>query len=258
MTKWEERQKKLLTELKKQRKLTVEEVKTLLGVSESTARRIIIELEKEQLLIRCFGGIQRIQSPEAEYSYLETEERNAEEKIRIGEYAAGLVEEGDVIYISGGSTLKYMATALKERIDCGKLLNISVVTNSLVSADVLAEKVSVIMPGGVCRKKFQDLAGSMTEKSLRSMCFNKAFLGTVAINENEGFMTADIDTSSIMEAALSKASSFYVLADSGKFGRTSFTSYGKADRAAVIITDTSLEDSVKDSMEAAGCKIICI
>lgn len=256
MKKWEIRRELLLKELEKEGKMTVEQIRDLLGISDSTVRRLIVELEQDSCLIRCFGGVQRIQPAAMEYSYAETEDENAASKIQIARTAAGLVENGDVLYLSGGSTVKYMAMELAHLLESRQLENISVITNSLVASGVLTDYTNVIMPGGVYRKKLQVLDGSLTEKNLRNMCFNKAFLGVVAVNEANGFMTADIETNSIIEVVLSKTSCFYVLADSSKFGRHSFISYGKINEAAGIITDHNLSGSVKESMENHGAVII--
>ena len=256
MKKWEVRRQLLLDELEKQGKMTVEELKALLGFSDSTARRLIVELEQDKRLIRCFGGIQRIQPSAGEYSYADTEIENADHKLAIGRLAAGLVTEGDVIYLSGGSTVKCMAMELARLLDERKLKDISVITNSLVASQVLAEHTNVILPGGIYCQKLQVLDGSLAEKNLRNLRFTKAFLGVVALNDTDGFMTADIETNSIIEVVLSKASCFYVLADSSKFGKHSFISYGKPGDAAGIITDSGLSPASCEAMQAQGAHII--
>lgn len=256
MKKWEERRERLLDELEKKGKLSVEAIQTLLGISESTVRRLIVELEQDSLLIRCFGGIQRIQPVSKEYSYEETAVDNAAAKARIGETAAGLVRDGDVVYLSGGSTVRYMAEALARLLKENKLKNVSFITNSLVASAALADCANIIMPGGVYRKNLQVLDGSLAEKNLRSMCFTKAFLGAVAVNGTEGFMTADIETNSIIEVVLSKTAAFYVLVDSTKFGRHSFISYGKTDAAAGIITDRGVSPQMLETLQGQGTDII--
>lgn len=252
MKKWEQRRTILLDELGRQGRLTISQVQQLLNISESTARRLIVELEQDNFLIRRFGGIQKIEASSPRYSYAATQNQHAEEKERIGIYAAGLVENQDVLFLSGGSTIKYMALALKNRLQNGELKGISLITNSLVSAKVLSDYTDVIMPGGIYRKDLQVLDGSLTEKNLRTMCFSKAFFGVVAINEKEGFMTSDIATNSINEVVLTKAEAFYVLADSSKFGKQSFISYAPLKDAASIITDTLLEPSVQESLCSLG------
>ena len=256
MKKWEQRRSMLLEELTKQGKLSIGQVQELLHISDSTARRMIIELEQDNCLIRRFGGIQKVEPASPKYSYEETQDLHAEEKKQIGLYAAELVESGDVIFLSGGSTVKYMALALSQRLQRRELTNLSVITNSLVSAEVLSECTDVIMPGGIYRQSLQVLDGSLTEKNLRSMCFTKAFQGVVAVNETEGFMTSDIATNSINEVVLTKASSFYVLADSSKFGKHSFISYAHAKDASGIITDAKLTPLMHKTMAGLGARVL--
>lgn len=256
MKKWEQRRSLLLDELSKQGKLSLGQIQALLDISESTARRLIIELEQDNCLIRRFGGVQKIEPSSSKYSYHETQDLHSEEKKQIGIYAADLVKDGDVIFLSGGSTVKYMALALSKRLSKRELTTLSVITNSLVSAEVLSEYTDVIMPGGVYRNSLQVLDGSMTEKNLKTMYFTKAFLGVVAINESEGFMTSDIATNSINELVLSRASSFYVLADSSKFGRHSFISYAPLKDASGVITDNDLPPLKQEIFEDQGAHIL--
>lgn len=256
MKKWEQRRLLLLDELSRQGRLSLSQVRELLSISESTARRLIIELEQDHCLIRRFGGIQKIEPSSPKYSYEETQEHYAEEKKQIGAYAAELVENGDVLFLSGGSTVRYMAMALGQRLENKELTSLSVITNSLVSAQALSEFTDVYMPGGIYRQSLQVLDGSLTEKNLRSMCFTKAFLGVVAVSETEGFMTSDIATNSINEVVLSKTAAFYVLADSSKFGRHSFISYAPVKEAAGIITDPALTPAMHDTMTDQGARIL--
>lgn len=258
MKKWELRRELLLSELKKAGRLSTEEITALLNISESTARRLMIELENDRCLIRCFGGVQAILAPAKEYSYDETKDQNFEQKLRIGSYAAGLVESGDSVFLSGGSTVKYMAMALAERLAAGEVSGISVITNSLVASEALSEQVQVILPGGIFRRGLQVLDGSLTEKNLRSMCFSKAFLGAVALQAADGFLTADIETNSIHEIAITRAERYYVLADSGKFGQRSLISYGKLSEADAIITDTALPMKEDEAVSRAGAVLVKI
>ncbi len=248
MKKWEQRRLLLLEELTKHGRLSIAEIQTLLNISESTARRLVIELERENCLIRRFGGVQKIEPASPKYSYEATQDSYPEEKKQIGIYAANLIENGDVIFLSGGSTVKYMALSLAERLKNKEVSDISVITNSLVSAEVLTDYTEVIMPGGIYRRTLEVLDGGLTEKNLRKMCFTKAFFGAVAIDAAEGFMTSDIATNSINEVVLSRAVSFYVLADVSKFYKHSFISYAPVRTAAGIITDSLPDQSVYDAI----------
>lgn len=255
MKKWEQRRNLLMDELSAKGRLSIGQIQDLLQISESTARRMIIELEQDHLVIRRFGGIQKIEASSPHYSYQLSRDEHASEKEKIGQFAARLVEDNDTVFLSGGSTIKYMALALKNRILQKDLHNVSIVTNSLVSAQALSDCTDIIMPGGIYREDLQVLDGSLTERNLRGMCFSKAFFGVVAIDETEGFMTADIATNSINELVLSRASSFYVLADSSKFNRHSFISYAPLSAAAAVITDKRLDVSVKNTYAAQGTVI---
>lgn len=80
MKKWEQRRTLLLNELSNHGKLSIRQVQELLNISESTARRLIIELEQEHCLIRRFGGIQKVEPSSPRYSYEASQDSHFSEK----------------------------------------------------------------------------------------------------------------------------------------------------------------------------------
>ena len=255
MTKWEERKRLFLDTLNERGKMSVAEISELLEVSDSTARRLITDMEKDQLLLKKFGGVQKLEFSEKRYSYLDTFEKNAKKKAAIGKAAASIVQDGDVIYLSGGSTVCQMAISLSDRIKRRELNNVSIVTNSIVAMQALGNVNEVIVPGGIYRPSLQVVDGSVTEKELRGMYFTKAFLGVVALRRESGFMVSDISTNMINEIVCDRSDRFYVLADSEKIGKQSFKSYSGIAAAEGIIIDNGITHSEIKSFEKAGAHL---
>ena len=106
MKKTERQEQLLLEQLGHRHTLTLAEAKTLLGVSESTARRLFIRLESSGAAVRRYGGIQLLQeSPAADYLYEQVEGQYAAQKRQIGRCAAEMIESGDVLYLDSGTTM---------------------------------------------------------------------------------------------------------------------------------------------------------
>lgn len=250
------RQEQLVSELNKKGKLTIHQVTELLRVSESTARRIIIELEERKLLLRCFGGIQSLPTAGVEYSFDVNKNQMEEEKMTIGQRAAGLVQDFDSIFLSAGSTVKQMACAIQKRLIDNDLKDITVITNSMAVLEILSNYCNIMIVGGVYRKKSQDVVGSLAEKNMNSMRFHKAFIGTVSVDVKEGLMTLDMEINSIMEVAISRAREVYVLADSSKFDKTAFTRYAMAEEVTAVITDSGLEPERVQRYTDIGASVI--
>jgi len=140
-----------------------------------TIRRDLDRLETEGLIRRTHGGAVTESLGEVELDFTARRNQNARAKRQIGQAAAALVREGDVIFLDAGSTLIAMAEFL-----VGKRL--TVVTHSLPIADRLAGRdgIEVFLLGGQVRRDLMSVVGYRAEESLASFRLDKAFLGTAA------------------------------------------------------------------------------
>src|SRR5690242_2225784 len=100
-----ERHQIILETLKKKNSVKLHELVELTNSSESTIRRDLTQLEEGKFLKRVHGGAARLQGKLQEPSMTEKSSKNLQAKREIAQYAGGLVEEGDCIYLDAGSTI---------------------------------------------------------------------------------------------------------------------------------------------------------
>ncbi len=255
MRKTEQQENQLLDALEQHGRLSIAEVVSLLKVSESTARRIIVRLEQKGAALRTFGGIQKPVPYQNTYSYTELEQKMTEEKKCIGQFAGTLVQDRDILFISGGTTVLQMAVSLAQRLKENELHDVTVVTSSFVNVEVLAGRCKVLLIGGEYRPERRDFAGFLAEKMIRSVSLNKCFLGVDGINISDGLMSYDEDTSRIDETVISRSAHTTVLCDSTKFQRTGFVLLAPIQRAHAIVTDAAILPGTKSAFESAGLKV---
>jgi len=240
------RETQILAELKKRGQLESKEIMELFHISESTARRMCVDMGKKGLAIRTFGGIRCLpeNSPaSAAYSYNVSETENADQKQKIGEYASGLVKDGDVIFLNGGTTVQKMAEALIERVRREGLKNISILTNSIASAELLAGYCTVMLTGGRLRAERRDMAGYLSEQMVRNAHFDKCFIGVDGINIHEGLVALDMDTANLDRMVVEQSDAAYILADSSKFHKTCSVTYAPFQAKHTIITDDRIDQN---------------
>jgi DeoR/GlpR family transcriptional regulator of sugar metabolism len=227
----------------------------MLNISESTARRMLVNLEQKGLVIRTFGGIQKLALNQHTYSYTKLEQEMIDEKQRIGQFAASFVYDNDVIFISGGTTLLQMSIALDLKLRSKEINNITVLTSSLVNVEVLGNSCKVILTGGEYRPERRDFAGFMAEKLIRTVSLNKCFLGVDGINVQDGLMSYDSETARIDELVISRSSFATVLCDSSKFLKTGFITLAPIHRVKSIITDNGISALSKTEYESLGINV---
>ena len=181
MKKTERREQQLLEQLGRRHTLTLAEARTLLGVSESTARRLFIRLESSGAAVRRYGGIQLLQdSPKADYLYEQVEGQYAVQKREIGRAAAAMIESGDVLYLDSGTTMACLCTALAERLAAGELAGLSVFTNSLANLDLLSPHMKANLIGGEYRRNRRDSAAILPRRRSAGCISPSAFSGRTA------------------------------------------------------------------------------
>ncbi len=251
------REREVLDVLKVRRKLEISEIAERFSVSESTARRICASLDRQGKVIRGVGGIHSL--PEAiltgEYEYDRLVEESAPEKDRIGHYASSLVQDEDVIFISGGTTVAQFSRHLALRFQHGELKRVVITTNSIVSAEILSPATKVLLIGGDYRPHRRDVAGSLSERIISGARFNKCFLGVDAIDVDVGLMVFDIETGNLDELASARSEAQYILADSNKFRDKSFITYSPITMSHTIITDDRIDPEVVEKGREKGIHI---
>lgn len=236
------RKEKILLLLADKKRMRVSEVCAILGVSPATARRLCNELAEEGKVLRSHGAIQRIDEPNEQYDLNRAMTDGYWEKRRIGRYAAGLLKDGDYIFLESGSTILGCALAIAEQIKGGKLKDLHVFTDFLVVPEVLGTLCEVSLIGGVYRPAKKSVYGYLSRRSLKKMSFEYCFISCEGISLDDGLMTYDEDAISYAETLFSYSQSVVVMAHSKKFLQRAGVSYMPCHRAKMIITDEGLPE----------------
>lgn len=227
----EERHQYIIEKLQKEHTLKTQELMEELGCSESTVRRDLSQLEEEGVLVRVHGGAKRVYTMSSELEMEEKSAKNIQEKQQIALFAAGLVEEEDILFLDAGSTTYEVIPYLEG------IQNLLVVTNGVSHAQLLTEhNIATILLGGQIKLKTKAVIGATAQEQLSGYRFSKAFLGMNGIDEEFGCTTPDVEEAAIKRLAGSHANQSYVLADHSKFHQVSFSKVGELEDY-VVITD---------------------
>lgn len=225
-----ERWKKILFLLQKQDHLSVGQLVEGLDVSQATVRRDLSQMEAEKLIQRYHGGVKAISGINDEEPMKLKVFYNMLEKSAIGEYAAKLIHENDIVYLDAGSSTSQVIPFITAK-------NITVVTNGLPHAVALNKRgISTILLGGILKTNTEAVTGYIATKNLSTFNFDIAFLGANGVHKVFGFTTSNIDEGEIKTMAISHSEKAYVLADSTKMNKSYFISYA-ALKDATLITD---------------------
>jgi DeoR/GlpR family transcriptional regulator of sugar metabolism len=223
-----------------------------LATSEVTIRRDLKLLEAQGLVRRIHGGAVLVPSRAYEPTFLEKSRQFMDEKRRIGAAAAALVDDGDTIILSPGTTTMEVARHLRGR------RNLTVVTSAVNIAAELAgqPEIEVIVTGGNLRGTTYALVGPLAEENVRRLHVDTLFLGGNGLTVSNGLTTPDLTVATTDRALLDAAERVVVTVDHSKIGRVTLCQTAPIERIQVLVTDSGLGRDDRRALERAGLEVI--
>ncbi|HEY5729010.1 MAG TPA: DeoR/GlpR family DNA-binding transcription regulator [Anaerolineales bacterium] len=216
----------------------------LLETSEATVRRDLEWLEQKGIIERTHGGAILSQRMVFEQEYQQRAQHNPEEKKRIGEFAASIIEEGDIVFINSGTT----ATQVLQHIRSN--LRISIFTNNVSAAMELVEPgFHYYMIGGEFQPRSNSLAGGFALENLGQVYANKTILGVDGISMKHGCTVPTKPEAEVVRQMIERTKGqVIVVADHSKWGVVSNFQIAAIDEIDTLITDEKLDSSAIESL----------
>lgn len=248
-----ERQRRLLQHLRTHGSGNVLDLAEALGVSASTVRRDLRDMDERGLLTRVHGGASTLDS-DLEPVLSSRAAEQGEEKRRIGRAAAALVPDAATVLINGGTTTEAMLPFLAGRD------GLTVVTNGLNIAHHLAryQEISVVVLGGVLRHEEMSLLGPITEHVLAEFHVDIAFSSAFGIDPDAGMSGAHVNEAGTDRRMLQAADRLVALADASKFGRRGPVRLADVDQMSYLVTDEAAPRDALDRLRKRGVEIITV
>lgn len=230
------RRQKILDYMNGKEVVYLKDIAEYLSSSISTVRRDMVSLEKEGQIKLLNGGGATLLSRSYDLPVEKKRQTNIEAKEVIAQKAAGLVDNGDVIYIDSGTTTVMMMKYLKKK-------KLTIVTSSLTfPREYLTPDIKLIYLGGELLADLESMVGSITEKQLLSMYFDKAFIGANGYCD-QGVFTFDLREARKKEIVKNQSQEVYLLADTSKQNKRSFArAFGLEE--CILITEKSEQEEV--------------
>ncbi|MER6267541.1 DeoR/GlpR family DNA-binding transcription regulator [Streptomyces sp. 900105755] len=254
------RWKALLELLVERGRLEVEEAAAELAVSAATIRRDLDQLAEQQMLVRTRGGAV-VHGVSYELPLRYKTARQASEKQRIAKAVADLVEPGETVGLTGGTTTTEVARALAVR---GDLTTgtpaLTVVTNALNIANELAVRpqFKIVVTGGVARPQSYELIGPLADGVLGQITLDVAVLGVVAFDVAHGAAAHDEGEAAVNRLLCERAARVVVAADSSKLGGRAFARICAAELVDALVTDTAAAPETVRRFEEAGIRVLTV
>lgn len=246
-----ERRQEILRLLEHNGRVSIAELSRRFEVSEVTVRKDLAWLEAQGLLIRTHGGAIPVDRNPAEMAFEVRERLHREEKLRIAQAAASLVQDGDSIALDASTTAMYLARALRNRRE------LTVVTNGIRVAMEFAGRpgITVLMPGGIVRWEAFSLVGTWGETILQKVHIQRAFVGAKGLTLTEGLTDVNNDEVRLKRAIVNAAKEVIAIVDHTKWGRVAFATFCPLERVRLVISDVKAPPELVEAMRQRGIEV---
>ncbi|WP_392560766.1 DeoR/GlpR family DNA-binding transcription regulator [Orbus mooreae] len=210
-----------------------EELAQTLDVTPQTIRRDIRQLSDAGLISRHHGGAGRISSLiNTEFSKRETS--YMEEKNAIANEVASFIPDGATIFITIGTTVEFVAKALKNK------NNLRIITNSIRVANILYQHkgFEIITVGGILRSHNGGIVGPSALSLVRGFRADYLITSLGAIDEDGTLLDFDINEVAVVKAMIEHSRNFILIGDHTKFHASAAVEIGNLKQVSTLITDS--------------------
>lgn len=223
-------------------------------VTSMTLRRDIDFLEKKGDLIKVRGGARSMKflTTSMEDDFGKRLHESTEEKTRIAEAAAAMIQSNRSVFVDSGTTALALASVIPDE-------RITFTTTGPHVALELAKKQKTIvnLVGGMINRDNLSVSGMQAVKFIGDINIDVAFIVPSAVSAENGFSCGNYSECELKKVVLGKARRKILLMDSSKFGKSLPYTFGFPEDIDVLITDREPSDEFRKVLEQNGVTI-CI
>jgi DeoR/GlpR family transcriptional regulator of sugar metabolism len=219
------------------------------GVNATTIRRDMSLLEEQGALQRVHGGAVAIgdgaTQESADPSPVTPEER-------IGRSAAGMISDGETVFLGPGRLPLEVARRLGER------SRLTIVTNSLEVAHWVAVNTphTLIVTGGQVEGHDLELVGQLTRTALSTLRADRVILELGGVSAVNGLTDDSLPQAEIAQILLETAAQVAVLVPVERVGRVAAAYVAPISDVDVVVTAREAPSSVLWDLSETGVRIV--
>lgn len=245
----EDRKNLILNQLNLHTRISLVDLAKILHVSEDTIRRDINDLAEEGKLIRIRGGAM---SKAYHYNAGPVENYSQELKAKIAEKATALVEEGMLVIIGGGTTIREFIRAIPDDLRATFLT-----VNPLTAVELLDKPLlEIILIGGPISRHSRMTVGGDVNERLSGIRADLCVMGTTALDADAGLTDSHWETVQTKKAMIRAAKKTAILSISEKMN--SVLSLKVADLRDIdyLVTELPPDASALAAYQATGITLL--
>ncbi|MET3897978.1 DeoR family glycerol-3-phosphate regulon repressor [Devosia sp. UYZn731] len=230
----------------------IEDLAQRFGLTTQTIRRDINVLCDLGQARRFHGGVD-LPVMSRNISVNARSQLNSSAKRRIALYIASQITDGSTVFLGIGSTVQFVAAALRER------SGLTVVTNNIDVARTLGEApdVELHLTGGIWRANDQDVVGPDAVKFFGKFYASFAVIGAGGLSAEHGVLDFSYGEAQIANAIIENSRVRFLAADFSKWGRDASIRVAPFDQFTHLVTDRRPDDeATQAALKQSGVKVV--
>lgn len=243
------RQNRLVNIISRQGMLPIKMLAANLQVSEMTIYRDLKDLKvlpiADNDMVVSLG---RSDEGVLKYSLYDALRKANHQKVKIGEYAASLIERNDIIIIDAGSTTAKMLSQIPTT------LNLTVLTfNANVLFELRYRKgIRILFCGGTYHPDTEMFESPESIRFINRIRANKVFLSAAGVHKDLGITCENDYEVSTKRAIINSAMERILLVDSGKFDKVRSSYFCGLSVINTVVTDDDLGEAWRKHLQDSG------
>lgn len=232
-----ETEKLIMERILKNKKITVKETACELYVSESSVRRALARLEKQNLIKRIHGGavVEETALSKNKIPFALRELEQSSSKVVIAHKAAELICDNSVIFLDASTSAYNLIPFISEK------NNVTVVTNGVKALIALAEYgINAVSTGGRLIPSCLALVGEESYVTIDAINADIAFFSCRGLSEDGLLTDISAEENYVRRKMLQCSKKAYLLCTSDKHGKKYYHNLCRKDEIDGIITENGI------------------
>ena len=245
------RQRQILARIEAEGAQQIEDLAAHYGLTTQTIRRDINVLCDRGLARRFHGGVD-LPVMSQNISVNARSRLNSNAKRRIAKYIASQITPGSTVFMGIGSTVQFVAAALRDHAD------LTVVTNNIDVAQTLgnAPNVELHLTGGIWRANDQDVVGPDAVKFFGKFYAGFAVIGAGGLSAEHGVLDFSYGEAQVTNAIIENSRTRFLAADFSKWTRDASVRVVPFNRLTHLVTDRKPAPGVQATLAEGGVELV--
>lgn len=245
--------------LKEHNGASIKELAVAFNVSEMTIRRDLLLLERKHTIklvhgAAIFNNDDTVSFGEVDYDLHNESAKQSLEKLKIGQFAASLIEPNDTIILDTGTTTEQIAHYIPNNIP------ITVLCYNMNTLMAISNKpnVNIILAGGYYYKNTQLFQSPEGIRMIRRIRANKAFISASGVSQKLGVTCVEQIEVDTKIAAINSSLTKILVFDSSKFDKIGPSYFAQLTDFDIVIADNNIPDEWIEYFQNTGIKLYTV